>query len=95
MVRLFLLILRSFTRLLCSRRDLLLENLALRQQLAVLKARRPKVRLSTPDKLFWVLARKLWRDWKQSLIVVTPETVARWHRAGFRLLSFAKTLICK
>jgi putative transposase len=85
MVRLFLLIFRSFTWLLCSRRDLLSENLALRQQLAVLKARRPKPRLSTPDKLFWVLARKLWRDWKQSLIVVAPETVVCWHRAGFRL----------
>jgi putative transposase len=85
MFRLFLLLFGSLIRLLGSRRDLLLENLALRQQLAVLKARRPKARLSTPDKLFWVLARKLWRDWKQSLIVATPETVVRWHRAGFRL----------
>ena len=75
----------SLIRLLSSRRDLLLENLALRQQLAVLKARRPKPRLSIPDKLFWVLARRLWSGWKQSLLVVTPETVVRWHRAGFRL----------
>ena len=82
LLRLFL---GSLARFLCSRRDLLLENLALRQQLVVLKARRPKPRRSTPDKLFWVLARRLWSGWKRSLIVVTPETVVCWHRAGFRL----------
>jgi putative transposase len=85
MYRLLRLFFGSLIRLLSSRRDLLLENLALRQQLAVLKARRPKPRLSIPDKLFWVLARRLWRGWKLSLLVVTPETVVRWHRAGFRL----------
>ncbi len=37
------------------------------------------------DKLFWVLAWRFWSDWKKSLLVVTPETVVRWHRAGFRL----------
>jgi hypothetical protein len=35
------------------------------------------------DKLFWVLARRFWADWKKSLLVVTPETVVRWHRAAF------------
>src|SRR5258708_31172065 len=36
--------------------------------------------------LFSCLAsRRFWSGWKQSLIVVTPETVVRWHRAGFRL----------
>jgi transposase InsO family protein len=37
------------------------------------------------DKLFWVAVRRFWSGWKQSLIVVSPETVVRWHRAGFRL----------
>ena len=64
-----------------SRRRLLLENLALRQQLAVLKRRQ----VLPFDKLFWVLACRLWSDWKKSLLVVTPETVVRWHRNGFRL----------
>lgn len=85
MYRLLRLSCGSIVRLLRSRRSLLLENLALRQQLAVLKARRRRLRLNIPDKLFWVLARRLWSGWKQSLIVVTPETVVRWHRAGFRL----------
>ena len=67
-----------------GRRRLLLENLALRQQLAALKRRRPKPKLTTFDRLFWVLARKFWSGWKQALIVVTPVTVVRWHRAGLR-----------
>jgi putative transposase len=68
-----------------SRRSIVLENIALRQQLAVLKRRRPRPRLDLLDKLFWVAARRFWSGWKQALIVVTPETVVRWHRAGFRL----------
>ena len=38
-----------------SRRDLLLENLALRQQLAVLKRRYPRRRMAVSDRLFWVI----------------------------------------
>jgi hypothetical protein len=75
----------TIVRLFCSRRSLLLENLALRQQLAVFKRRHPRPRLDVFDKLFWVTARQIWRQWKNSLIVVTPETVVGWHRAGFRL----------
>ena len=36
------------------------------------------------DRLFWLLVRRFWSQWKQALLVVTPETVVRWHRAGFR-----------
>src|ERR1700680_2287310 len=68
-----------------SRQILLLENLALRQQLTVLKRRHPRPKLSPFDRLFWVFACRLWSTWKQSLLIVTPETVVRWHRAGFRL----------
>jgi putative transposase len=72
-------------RIFRSRRNLLLENLALRQQLTVLKRKHPKPKLRMLDILFWVVSRRFWSGWKQSLIVVTPETVVRWHRAGFRL----------
>src|SRR5229473_3809084 len=68
-----------------SLRRLLLENLALRQQLAVVKRRQARPTLLPFDKLFWVLACRFWSDWKKSLLVVTPETVVRWHRAGFRM----------
>ena len=75
----------AILRLLCDRRRLLLENLALRQQLAALKRRHPRPRLAVFDRVFWVLARKFWSGWKQALMIVSPETVVRWHRSGFAL----------
>jgi len=62
----------------------MLENLALRQQLAVWKRKNPRPRFGPLDKLFWVIARRFWVDWKESLLLVLPETVVRWQRAGFR-----------
>ncbi|MBZ5671951.1 MAG: integrase core domain-containing protein [Acidobacteriia bacterium] len=85
MFRFIVLRLGTLVRLLRARRSRLLENLALRRQLAVLMRRHPKPRTGLLDKLFWVAVRRFWFGWKQSLIVVTPETVVRWHRAGFRL----------
>jgi hypothetical protein len=60
-----------------SRLDLLLENLALRQQLVALKHMYPRPRVAVSDKLFWVLLRRFWPGWKQALIFVQPETVVR------------------
>jgi putative transposase len=77
--------LATIFRLFCSRRSLVLENLALRQQLVVFKRRHPRPRVGVFDKMFWMTARRIWCDWRNSLIVVTPETVVGWHRAGFRL----------
>src|SRR5579863_1248347 len=81
----FRLLLGTIFRLFRVRRSLLLENLALRQQLVALKRRRPRPRLAVFDKLFWVLARRFWSGRNQALIVVNPETVVRWHRLGFAL----------
>jgi len=67
-----------------SRRNLLLENLVLRQQLSVFQQRKHRPTLAPFDKLFWIGIRKVWSQWKNSLVLVTPETVVRWHRAGFR-----------
>lgn len=75
----------ALVRFFRCRRDLALENLALRQQLGVLKRRYPRSRTNLFDKLFWVVVRRLWSQWEQALIVVTPETEVRWHRTGFRL----------
>src|SRR5438270_6565040 len=63
---------------------ILFENLALRQQLAVWKARGPRPRLTETDRMFWVLLSRLWTSWRHSLQVVRPETVVGWHRQGFR-----------
>jgi putative transposase len=72
---------RAFFR---SRHDLGLELLALRHQLAVLKRKNPRPRLSRGDRLFWLTLRRLWPKWSSVLLIVKPETVVRWHRAGFR-----------
>jgi putative transposase len=68
-----------------SRRNLLLENLALRQQLATLKQKRCRPALAGSDRIFWILLRRFWPGWRSALVVAEPETVVRWHRAGFRL----------
>src|ERR1700756_2978627 len=85
MLRFVRLFFGTIVRLFRSHRSFLLENLALRQQLSVLKRRRPRPSLSSFDRVFWVVARRVWSGWKQSLLIVTPETVVRWHRAGFLL----------
>jgi putative transposase len=71
--------------LLASRSALIAENLALRQQLAILhrNARRPKIRNS--DRIFWVWMSRLWKHWRSALVIVQPETVIKWHRKGFKL----------
>ena len=62
-----------------------MENLALRQQLAVLQRTAKRPRLRQRDRIFWVWLSKLWSDWWSVLVIVQPETVIRWHRHGFRL----------
>lgn len=76
---------RSLVRLFRDRRDLILANIVLRQQLVMLKRRHPRPALHLFDKVFRVTVGRLWSQWKQSLIVVTPETVIRWHRADFHM----------
>jgi putative transposase len=70
------------------RQDLVLENLLLRHQLAVLTrptCTRPRARLRRWDKLMWVLAHRFCASWREHLAFVTPGTVVRWHRQGWRL----------
>jgi putative transposase len=82
MIPIFL-FLSSFIR---SRYNLGLEILALRQQLGVLKRKHPRPRLRIRDRMFWVLLRRLWPPaWSNVLVIVKPQTVVGWHRAGFRL----------
>src|SRR5437763_516473 len=80
-LRLFLGLLLRFA---VSRQNLLLENIALRQQLAVLRKKHPQPRFSAKDRLFWIVLRRLWPNWRQALIPVQPETIIRWHLAGFK-----------
>jgi len=68
-----------------TRLDISLEVLALRQQVAVLKRKRPRPSLNRLDRFFWATLRQIWRRWSDVLVIVKPETVVGWHRAGFRL----------
>ena len=78
----FIIALRAFFR---SRSDTALEVLALRQQLAVLKRKRSRPPLNPVDRLFWTTLRRFWPRWSDVLVIVKPDTVVGWHRAGFRL----------
>ena len=92
MFNLFRLWCGAVIRIFGAHRSLMLENLALRQQLAVLKRKHPRPRLGAFDKQFWVVVRHLWSDWEKSLFLVLPERVARWHQAGFKRYW---TMLCK
>src|SRR6516225_2947608 len=71
--------LRSASR---SRASLVAENLALRQQLAVLRVgRRPRLR--PIDRAFWAVLSRVWSRWRDVVAIVTPATVIGWHRRGF------------
>jgi len=75
---------RAVACFLKSRASLVAENLCLRQQLLVLQRRHPRPRLTNADRRFWILARCLFRGWRQTLLIVKPETVIAWHRKGWR-----------
>ena len=68
-----------------SRDELIMENLALRQQLSVLSREHLRPRLTWRDGVFWVCLRRVWSKWRNPLLIVKPETVLRWHRQGFWL----------
>ena len=84
MIRLLWAIVAALSSGFQSRRGLMLENLALRQQLStVLQKRRP--RIGPVDRVFWVVLRRLWSRWSEAVVIVKPETVIGWHRVGFAL----------
>jgi len=71
--------------LFASRATIAAENLALRHQLGVLQRSVKRPQLRQRDRIFWVWLSRLWPSWRDSLAIVKPETVIRWHRDGFKL----------
>lgn len=68
-----------------SRARLEVENLTLRQQVIVLRRQvGTKPRLKAWDRLIFVLLYRFWPSLLDSMLIVKPETVLRWHRNGFR-----------
>ncbi len=64
---------------------LMMENIVLRHQLSVLQRNAKRPRLRKLDKVFWIMVYRMFNLWKESLVIVRPETVIRWNREGFRL----------
>jgi hypothetical protein len=77
-------LLSTVGRFFSSRRDLLLENAALRQQLNVYQRQTSRPELQRGDRLFWIGLCRHWKAWRSTLVIVKPETVLRWHREGYR-----------
>jgi len=68
-----------------SRRRLEIENLFLRHQLNIALRRAPhRLRLRTSDRTLLILMTWLWPSLIGLCRIVQPETILRWHRAGFR-----------
>ena len=84
MISTLLHLLRLFLFLCGGHRQLALENLALRQQLAVYRRMVTRPKLRPTDRLFWVWVARVWTGWRTALVIVAPDSVLRWQRRRFR-----------
>jgi hypothetical protein len=90
MIRLVLLLLAELRALVCERSDLVLEKLALRQQVATLVAKRGRPRITGVDRWLWTVLRRCWPRWTEVLVFVKPvkrsliSAAARHSSHGFR-----------
>jgi putative transposase len=82
---LFPLIFSLARSLFAPRLELMVEILALRQQLAILNRTTKRPSLRFQDRLFWATLLRFWRDWRSAPLIVKLEAVIKWHRQGFRL----------
>jgi len=67
-----------------GKHNIVLENLALRQQLIVQQRSIKRPKIKNRDRIFWVWLSRFWNDWRASLIIVKPSTVIGWHKKGFK-----------
>jgi len=91
MLDVFLALLRSMLSEFRSHSWLVLENLALRLQLAVLHRQARKPKLHPADRLLWVGLRRFWPHWQYTLPLFQPQTSSAWHLRGFRLFWRSKS----
>ena len=72
-----------------SRANLVIENIALRQQVVTLIKQRRRPTLDNADHAFWVALRAVWPRWTNTRVIVKTDTVAKWHRdVTFRQIHF-------
>src|SRR5499427_3456004 len=84
MVNLFLLAIRFLILVFSGHKQVALENIALRHQLAVFTREKKRPRLHHRDRLLWIALRRLWKDLRSALVFVQPETVTGWQRKRFK-----------
>src|SRR4030081_4123955 len=85
MIGLLCLFLTLFASPFKSKSRLVAENAALRHQLSVLRRRvRGRVQLTNGDRLFFIQLYRWFPSVLQAITIIRPETLVRWHRAGFR-----------
>ena len=85
MIGLFYFVLTVLASPFKSRERVEAENAVLRHQLIVLKRnRRGRVRLTNHDRLFFIQLYRWFPSILQAVTIIRPETLVRWHRAGFR-----------
>lgn len=49
----------------------------------MLQRKHPRPKLCVIDRAFLMALRRIWPRWREALIIVNPESVIGWHRAGF------------
>jgi hypothetical protein len=69
-----------------SKSELIAENALLRKPLIILRRQVKRPVCTKTDRLLLVLLARMVRTWKQTLLIVQPETLLRWHRELFRLV---------
>ena len=67
-----------------SRASMQAENLALRHQLGIYRRTTKRLRILPADRVFWSWLSRLWSGWRDSVVIVRPETVIAWRRRKFR-----------
>jgi putative transposase len=81
----FKIILVAVYRALSSRKQLVLDKIALRHQLDFLQLNATRPHLKPSDRALWAMISRALPDWRRHLTIVQPDTVIRWHRAGWLL----------
>ncbi len=84
LIKIFSILLLVIKNLSINKQDLILENLALRQQLANYKQKIIKSEINDNDRVFWIALKQIWGNWADSLIIVKPETVIHWQKQRFK-----------
>lgn len=84
LIRFFIIFIRFLQIIRKSREELIIENLALRQQLATYQIKKTRPNITDIGRSFWIALKHSWSKWTDCLIIVRPETVIDWQKRRFK-----------